>query len=111
MPHKWQIRYALFTAKVLKQNKIFRKWFARFRNGNFELEDQERPSRPSTTGEDPIEAEIENNVRLTLRQLTGMLNKSKSTIYEHIVMIGSVNRLPQDLSLHLIRAMHGLLCL
>ncbi|CAK9808456.1 Histone-lysine N-methyltransferase SETMAR [Anthophora quadrimaculata] len=82
--------------------RTVRKWFARFKAGNFDLEDQERQGRPSTTDEDLIKSEIEDNPRSTLRQLAEMLNKSKSTIHDHIVKIGYVNRLdvwvPHDLT-------------
>lgn len=49
-----------------------------------------------------IETEIESNPRSKLHQLTGMLNKSKSTIYGYIVKFVYVNRLdvwvPHDLT-------------
>ncbi|XP_076303041.1 histone-lysine N-methyltransferase SETMAR-like [Lasioglossum baleicum] len=82
--------------------RTMRKWFARFKAGNFDLEDRERPGRPSTTDEDMIRTEIENSPCSTLRQLAGMLNKSKSTIHDHTVKLGYVNRLdvwvPHDLT-------------
>ncbi|XP_076302859.1 histone-lysine N-methyltransferase SETMAR-like [Lasioglossum baleicum] len=82
--------------------RTVRKWFARFKAGNFDHEDQEGPGRPSTTDEDMIRTEIENSPRSTLRQLAGMLNKSKSTIHDHIVKLGYVNRfdvwVPHDLT-------------
>lgn len=34
--------------------RTVRKWFSRFKAGDFNLEDQERPGRPSTTDEDQI---------------------------------------------------------
>ncbi|XP_076765043.1 histone-lysine N-methyltransferase SETMAR-like [Xylocopa sonorina] len=46
--------------------RTMRKWFPRFKAGNFDLEDQERPGRPSTTDEDMIKTEIENNPCSTL---------------------------------------------
>ncbi|XP_076765234.1 histone-lysine N-methyltransferase SETMAR-like [Xylocopa sonorina] len=73
--------------------RTMRKWFPRFKAENFDLEDQERPGRPSTTDEDMIKTEIENNPCSTLRQLARMLNKPKSTIYDHTVKLGYVNRL------------------
>ncbi|KAL6419693.1 hypothetical protein ACFW04_014569 [Cataglyphis niger] len=62
-------------------NKI--SWFARFKAGDFNLEDQERPDRPSITDEDQIKTLIENNLRYMTRKLAEMLNMSKSTIHEH----------------------------
>ncbi|XP_076302457.1 histone-lysine N-methyltransferase SETMAR-like [Lasioglossum baleicum] len=69
------------------------KWFARFEAGNFDLEDQELPGSPSTTDEDTIRTEIEDSPCSTLRQLAGMLNKSKSAIHDHTVNLGYVCRL------------------
>jgi len=34
--------------------RTVRKWFARFKAGDFNLEDQEGPGKPSITGEDQI---------------------------------------------------------
>jgi len=80
-----------------------RKWFARFKAGDFNLEDQERSGRPSTTDEDQIKTLIENNPRYTTHKLTKMLNISKSTIHEHFVKLGYINRfdvwyVPHDLT-------------
>ena len=58
--------------------RTVRKWFARFKTGDFNLEDQERPGKPSTTDEDQIKTLIENNPRYTTRKLAEMLNMSKS---------------------------------
>ncbi|XP_076302776.1 histone-lysine N-methyltransferase SETMAR-like [Lasioglossum baleicum] len=71
--------------------RTVRKWFARFKAGNFDLEGQELPGRPSTTGEDMIRTEIENSPCTKLRQLAGMLNKSVSAIHDHTVNLGYVN--------------------
>lgn len=73
--------------------RTVRKWFARFKARDFDLEDQERPGRPSTTDEDLIKTAIENNPRSTTPQLAEMLNKSNSTIHDHIVKLGYINRL------------------
>jgi len=49
--------------------RTVRKWFARFKAGDFNLEDQERPSKPSTTDVDQIKTLIENNPRYTTCKL------------------------------------------
>ncbi|XP_012061193.1 PREDICTED: histone-lysine N-methyltransferase SETMAR-like [Atta cephalotes] len=82
--------------------RIMRKWFARFKTGDFNLEDQECPGRPSTTDEDQIKRLIENNLRYTTRKLAEMLNMSKSTIHKYFVKLGYINRfdvwIPHDLT-------------
>ena len=71
--------------------RTVQKWFARFKAGDFNLEHQERSSRPLTTDEDQIKTLIENNPRYTTRKLAEMLNMSKSTIHEHFVKLGYIN--------------------
>jgi len=68
-----------------------RKWFARFKTDDFNLEDQERPGRPSTTDEDQIKTLIENNPRYTTRKLAEMFNMSKSTIHKYFVKLDYIN--------------------
>jgi len=92
MPHKRQTRYALFMTKFMANavvERTVRKWFARFKADDFNLEDQECPSRPSIT-EDQIKILVENNPRYIT--LVEMLNMSKSTIHEHFVKLGYINR-------------------
>nr|XP_003708364.1 PREDICTED: histone-lysine N-methyltransferase SETMAR-like [Megachile rotundata] len=72
--------------------RTVRKWFARFKTGDFELEDQKRSGRPSTTDKNVIKSIIEDNPRFTLRQLADMMNKSKSSIHEHVTKLGYINR-------------------
>ena len=101
MPHKRQTRYTVYGEGAIDE-RIMRKWFARFKVDDFNLEDQERPSRPSTTDEDQIKTLIENNTRYTTCKLAKMLNMSKSTIHEHFVKFGYINRfdvwVPHDLT-------------
>ena len=73
-------------------DRTVRKWFARFKAGHFSLKVQQRSDRPSTTDEDQIKILIENYPRYTTRKLGEMLNMSKSTIREHFVTLGYINR-------------------
>jgi len=75
--------YVVYGEGAVSERTV-RKWFA----GDFNLEDQERPGRPSTTDEDQIKTLIENNPCYTTRKLAEMLNMSKSTIHEHFVKLG-----------------------
>ena len=68
--------------------RTVRKWF---NAGDFNLEDQERPGRPSITNEDQIKTLIENNPHYTTRKLAEILNMSKSTIHEHFVKLDYIN--------------------
>jgi len=61
---------AIYSEDVIAERTV-RKWFARFKAGDFNLEDQER-GRPSTIDEDQIKTLIENNPRCTIRKLAEM---------------------------------------
>ncbi|KOX75124.1 Histone-lysine N-methyltransferase SETMAR [Melipona quadrifasciata] len=82
---------AVYSGGAVAERTV-RKWFARFKAGDFNLKDQERSSRASTTDEDQIKTLIENNPCYTIRKLAEMLNMSKSTIHEHFVKPGYINR-------------------
>ncbi|XP_050480294.1 histone-lysine N-methyltransferase SETMAR-like [Bombus huntii] len=73
-------------------DRTVRKWFARFKVGDFNLEDQERPGRPSTTDEDQVKTLVENNPCYTIRELAKILKISRSTTHEHFVKLGYINR-------------------
>ncbi|EZA50238.1 Histone-lysine N-methyltransferase SETMAR [Ooceraea biroi] len=72
--------------------RTVRKWFAKFRAGDFNLKDQERSGRPSTTDDDQIKTLIENNPRYTTRELAEILKISKTTVHDHVVKLGYVSR-------------------
>ena len=68
---------AVYSKSAVAQRTV-RKWFARFKAGDFNLEDQERLGRPSTTDEDLLKTLIENNPRYTTHKLAEMLKYVKS---------------------------------
>ncbi|EZA53651.1 Histone-lysine N-methyltransferase SETMAR, partial [Ooceraea biroi] len=49
--------------------RTVQKWFARFKRGDFNVEDQERSGRPSAVDDDQIAALIESNPRYTTRDI------------------------------------------
>jgi transposase len=53
-----------------------RKWFARFRAGNFDLDDAPRSGRPVEVDDDQIKTLIENNPRNTTRVIAEILKMS-----------------------------------
>ncbi|RLU19787.1 hypothetical protein DMN91_008346 [Ooceraea biroi] len=72
--------------------RTVRKWFAKFRAGDFNLKDQERSGKPSTTDDDQLKTLIENNPRYTTRELAEILKISKTTVHDHVVKLGYVSR-------------------
>lgn len=53
---------------------------------------EECPGRFSTTDEGLIKKLVENNLRYTTCELSETLNIPKSTIHEHFVKLGYINR-------------------
>lgn len=82
---------AVYGEGALAERTV-RKWFAKFRAGDFNLKDQERTGRPSITDDDQLKTLIENNPRYTTRELAEILKISKTTVHEHLVKLGYVNR-------------------
>jgi len=61
-----------------------RKWFTRFRNGNFDLEDRERSGRPAIVDDDQILTLIKNNPRHTTRDIAEKLHISHMSVIRHL---------------------------
>ena len=59
-------------------------WFAKFRSGNFDVEDAPRSGRPVEADEDTIKALIDANRRITTREIAERLNLSNSTVHDHL---------------------------
>lgn len=79
-----------------------RRWFVKFRAGNFDLEDADRPGRPSAVDDDQIKVQIETNPRLTTREIAEAVGVPKSTVHDHLVKLGYISRydiwVPHNLS-------------
>lgn len=69
------------------------RWFARFRSGNFNVQDAPHTGRPTTTDDHKIKALIETNRRMTTREIAEKLDISNSTVYLHLQQLGYVNKL------------------
>ncbi|XP_052834133.1 histone-lysine N-methyltransferase SETMAR-like [Octopus bimaculoides] len=69
-----------------------RRWFAKFKTGEFSLEDDSRSGRPSKLDEEVLKAKIEGNSNITTRELAKELEVSKSTAHEHLVKLGYNSR-------------------
>ena len=68
------------------------KWFAKFRAGDFSLDNAPRSGRPVEVESDQIETIIENNQRYTTREIADILKISKSSLENHLHQLGSVHR-------------------
>ena len=65
-------------------SRTCRKWFRRFRAGNFCLEDEERSGRPPRTDEDKIRDHVEKSRSLTVQEMSNVLKIPKTTIHRRL---------------------------
>ena len=70
-----------------------RDWFAKFKNGNFDLEDTPRTGRPTEFDEDHLKTLVKEDGRQTCRELAEKMNSSAMTISRHLESLGFVQKL------------------
>ena len=63
-------------------------WFAKFRSGNFSLQDEQRSGRPVGVDDDQLMALIEANRHVTVRELAEKTNASIGIVHEHVKKLG-----------------------
>ena len=68
------------------------KWFAKFRIGDFSLDDAPRSGRPVEVDRDQIETLIENSQHYTMQEIANIVKISKSSTENHLDQLGYVNR-------------------
>ena len=79
-----------------------RKWFGKFKNGNFDIDDTPRSGRPSEFDEDHVKALLTEKSRQTSRELAEKMNCDQKTILNHLHSMGFAEKLgvwmPHELS-------------
>ena len=73
--------------------RVCQNWFARFKMGDFDLEDKKRPGRPSELDDHELEELISTDPCLSTRELTLRLSVSNSTVYDRLKALGKVQKL------------------
>ncbi|XP_047365378.1 histone-lysine N-methyltransferase SETMAR-like [Vespa velutina] len=68
-------------------------WFAKFRSGNFDVEDAPRSGKPVTANKDTITALVDANRQIITLEIGEKLNLSNSTIYDHLKGLGLTPKL------------------
>ncbi|GFT78658.1 mariner transposase [Trichonephila clavipes] len=68
-------------------------WFAKFRSGNFDVEDIPRSGRQLEADKDAIKALLDANRRITTREIELRLNLSNLTVYDHLKGLGLSSKL------------------
>ena len=61
-----------------------RRWFAKFKGGEFTLEDEDRTGRPVEFDEKLLEAALEENPALSVEELAVVLSSKHITVHRHL---------------------------
>ena len=79
-----------------------RKWFAKFKNGNFDIDDMPRSGRPSEFNKDHLKALLKEESHQTSHELAEKINCDQKTILNHLHSMGFAKTLgvwvPHELS-------------
>ena len=79
-----------------------RKWFAKFRNSNFNIDDTACNGRPSEFDENHLKALLKEESHQTSRELAEKINCNEKTILNHLHSMGFAEKLgvwvPHELS-------------
>ena len=73
--------------------RTVKKWFGRFRNGDFNMDDQLRSGRPSAIDDDIVSALVENNPRITTEEIAERMNIDNSSAFRHLKKLGFTSKL------------------
>ena len=60
-----------------------RRWFSRFRSGDFSLKDEPKEGRPKKLDSEVLEAIVSENPTITTRELAEQLNVTHTTVLGH----------------------------
>ena len=79
-----------------------RKWFAKFKNSNFDINNTPRSGRPSEFDKEHLKALLKEESHQTSRELTKKMNCDQKTILNHLHSMGFAEKLgvwvPHELS-------------
>lgn len=73
--------------------RTVKKWFGRFRNGDFSISDKSRSGRPSAIDDDLISALVKNNPRISTEEIAIRLNIDNTTALRHLKKLGYTSKL------------------
>lgn len=68
------------------------KWFARFKSGNFDLEDEERPGQPKKFEDEELEALLDEDPSQTQEELANTLGVAQQTISDRLKAMGMIRK-------------------
>lgn len=68
------------------------RWFAKFREGNYDLQDSARSGRPSDIDEEQLLLIVEEDPRQSLETIADRMGKTWSVVQRHMMSIGKVHK-------------------
>lgn len=72
--------------------RMCQKWFARFKSGDFDIEDKERPGQPKKFDDEELEALIEQNASQTIQDLADSLNVTHAAVSKRLKTLGKIQK-------------------
>ena len=93
MPQKQQSLFVMSMVPNAVSLRVCQNWFARFKMGDFDLEDKKRQGRPSELDDHELEELISTDPCLSTRELALRLSVSNSTVYDRLKALGKVQKL------------------
>ena len=73
-------------------DRTCQKWFVKYHDGYFSLDDAPRSGRPVEVDSDQIETLIENDQHYTTQEIADILKTSNSSVENHLHQVGYVHR-------------------
>lgn len=70
--------------------KQCQKWFQRFKDGDFDISDKERPGQPKKFTDEALEKLLEENPNITQGELANALNVSQAAVSKRLKALGMV---------------------
>jgi len=72
--------------------RVCQNWFARFRSGDFDLNDQERSGRPEELETDALQALLDEDPRQSTRDLAELLKVDQATVVRRLHEMGKIQK-------------------
>lgn len=67
-------------------------WFKRFKSGDFNVQDKERPGQPTKFEDAELQAILDENATLSENKMAEMLNVNQTTISRRLYALGKIRK-------------------
>jgi transposase len=86
------IAISFIHGEIVVSVRTCQKWFARFRERYFDLEDEQRPGRSQELETDRLQALLDEDPRQSTLKLAAQLNVVHSTVLRRLHDMGKINK-------------------